>query len=332
MSDVPLSPGTGLGNYHVVRAVGRGEFGTLYESRRGRGSFTLRGKKVEEQWAVDNEISMMNGLPQHTHVTTFLDSVAHGNTIYFVLEDCNIGTLNDFLIKEKPPEQFLQSLMFDMAKGIFHLHRNKIVHRDLNPNNVLLSAGNHRPICKIFNLSLAQYGNCHNQLDSVPNVLDISTHADLHLFLTTRCSDKFWPPEIKDPGDSFRFASDIFSLGLVFLSMVSLRVKHDKYLSKDIIYPPTVKRSSGVTPLFLCSLQDVKEVVASIVNSAAVQDLVCGMLHPTHGKRPQAGQLVAAMETFVAPDRSIPIGFIVLLSLAVLLIVVIVTWKLTFDY
>ncbi len=55
-----------------------------------------------------------------------------------IMEFCDGGSLDSLVFKKNPPMNEKIHLLSGIAKGIYHLHKNKIVHRDLAARNVLV--------------------------------------------------------------------------------------------------------------------------------------------------------------------------------------------------
>ena len=56
------------------------------------------------------------------------------------MEFCELGDLNDYLVKNETTLSERISFMFD--RGVHYLHSRNIVHRDLKPENILLTKQN----------------------------------------------------------------------------------------------------------------------------------------------------------------------------------------------
>ena len=61
------------------------------------------------------------------------------NSFFLVLEFCAKGNLRN-LMKEKQTIDTIKLLALQIAKGLSYLHKSKIVHGNLKPENILLTA------------------------------------------------------------------------------------------------------------------------------------------------------------------------------------------------
>jgi serine/threonine protein kinase len=55
-----------------------------------------------------------------------------------VLEYCSEGNLDNVIGNDRYDFIDLLTFMLDISKGVMHLHKNKVIHRDLKAENVLL--------------------------------------------------------------------------------------------------------------------------------------------------------------------------------------------------
>jgi STE20-like kinase len=64
---------------------------------------------------------------------------ADGVNIVMIMEFCDGGSLDTLVFKNKIDMKDKIHHLSGIAKGIYHLHKNKIVHRDLAARNILVS-------------------------------------------------------------------------------------------------------------------------------------------------------------------------------------------------
>ncbi|KAG0304141.1 hypothetical protein BGZ97_001606 [Linnemannia gamsii] len=117
---------------------------------RGRG-LGRRGPTIpaeEERSPLDlirGEIAILKKL-NHTNIVKLYEvlDVAAEDSMYMVFELCELGALTEVSVGDKPGKIFTDSECRDvfqqMVLGIEYLHEHDIVHRDIKPDNLLLSA------------------------------------------------------------------------------------------------------------------------------------------------------------------------------------------------
>jgi predicted Ser/Thr protein kinase len=126
--------------------VGKGAFGVVYAA-------TFRGFKVavkklltfmddEVLASVRAECQLMAMCNSHPNIVNFVGAARDGGTICIVTEFCPGGSLYDHFIVQRDaraPAEALRTLR-DAANGIIHLHKERVIHRDIAARNVLLEA------------------------------------------------------------------------------------------------------------------------------------------------------------------------------------------------
>ena len=91
-----------------------------------------------------NEIRILKGI-NHPNIVRLIDLKKTKTHVYIVTEFCNGGSLSECLrkyinIHYKPfTEEIAQFLMRQIVKAIHFLHTNKIIHRDLKLDNILVN-------------------------------------------------------------------------------------------------------------------------------------------------------------------------------------------------
>jgi serine/threonine protein kinase len=164
-----LEPGSRVARYEVVRELGRGGFGVVYEARDvelGRhvalkalrpDRLGRRGKRGEKQRALrlsllQQEAEMVAKL-QHPNIVTLYDLVLHEGLPYLVLELLSGETLHAALARGPVPPGEALEIGVQIARGLTHAHAAGVIHRDLKPSNVFRT---HDGLVKLLDLGLAR--------------------------------------------------------------------------------------------------------------------------------------------------------------------------------
>jgi serine/threonine protein kinase/tetratricopeptide (TPR) repeat protein len=139
-----LEPGTVIGRFELVREVGRGGFGTVYEARDRDLGRTVAFKAVlpgadvevrEERLIREAEAAARLS---HPNIVTLYDVGRSENGSYLVLEFLRGQTLGQRLGLGPLSTMEALRIAVEVAKGIAHAHASGVVHRDLSPANVFL--------------------------------------------------------------------------------------------------------------------------------------------------------------------------------------------------
>ena len=138
-----------LGDYELIRELGRGGFGVVYEARH----IKQKNKVALKTLPTGSDGQEINADRLHKFRREFrtLSEINHPNLVgmqtlefdgnqWFFTMDLIQGT--DFLSYVRPKdwldEKHLRSSLKQLAAGIMALHEKGIVHRDLKPSNVLV--------------------------------------------------------------------------------------------------------------------------------------------------------------------------------------------------
>ncbi|HSN90068.1 MAG TPA: serine/threonine-protein kinase [Anaeromyxobacteraceae bacterium] len=145
--DVSLRPGAAIGRYELVREIGRGGFGVVWEAvdtssgrpvafkavRAGRRAAPREARLLEEA-----EIAARLS---HPNIVALLDAGRSENGPYLVLELLRGRTLADRLGSGALSPAEALEVGAHVARALAHAHGRGVVHRDLKPENVFLCRG-----------------------------------------------------------------------------------------------------------------------------------------------------------------------------------------------
>jgi serine/threonine protein kinase len=123
--------------------LGRGAFGIVYDGmwRRTRCAIKVMTEMTTEAHAdFEKEASVMRELRPHENVIRLLGVC--DEPFCLITEFVDNGSLDTWLEKNFSTTQpeVLFSILQGVARGVYHLHMEKIIHRDLAARNVLLTA------------------------------------------------------------------------------------------------------------------------------------------------------------------------------------------------
>lgn len=277
------------GQYIIEREIGRGGMATVYLARDRRHNRAVAIKLLQPELTTAataerflREIEITAKL-QHPHILTLIDSGARDGLAYYVMPHVEGESLRERLIWERQCniEQAVQ-VARQVASALEYAHRNGVVHRDVKPENILLSAGQ---------AMLADFG--------IARAIRDSGQATITAVGTPLGTPAYMSPEQVSGAHEIDSRSDIYSLGCVLFEMLAGR-------------PPFVAATVG--RVMQMHLTDPPPKVVSCRSAApgALDDIVTKALAKAPEDRFQTAEefadalgLVEAAETL---ERATPTG------------------------
>ncbi len=210
-----LTAGTRLGDYSIVSAIGAGGMGEVYlaEDARLRRRVAL---KVLPSHLVTDEAAGKRLLREaraaatleHPNICTVYEVGEADGRSFIAMQYVEGNTLADRL-KQAPLElQTAIAIGRQIADAVAEAHAHGIVHRDIKPQNVMLSAANHATVLD-FGLAKAATVDPAAQTATVPTEAGVVSGTLLYM------SPEQARAEIVDE------RSDVFSFGIVLYELVT---------------------------------------------------------------------------------------------------------------
>ncbi|KAK8498148.1 hypothetical protein V6N12_066978 [Hibiscus sabdariffa] len=143
----------GIEEYHVIELVGEGSFGKVYKGRRKYTGQTVamkfimkHGKTEKDIHNLRQEIEILRKL-KHENIIEMIDSFESQQEFCVVTEFAQ-GDLFQVLEDDKClPEEQVQAIAKQLVRALHYLHSNRIIHRDMKPQNILIGAGSIVKLC-----------------------------------------------------------------------------------------------------------------------------------------------------------------------------------------
>src|SRR6202140_558193 len=156
---MPLAPGTELGPYEIVAPLGAGGMGEVYRARDTRLGRDVAVKILPAEFSADpvrkqrfeREAKTISSL-NHPNICTLHDVGSQNGMEYLVMECVEGETLAKRLEKAALPLEQVLKFGAQIADALDKAHRRGVVHRDLKPGNIMLTASG----AKLLDFGLAK--------------------------------------------------------------------------------------------------------------------------------------------------------------------------------
>ncbi|XP_069544388.1 serine/threonine-protein kinase 35-like [Brachyistius frenatus] len=327
--------------YSLLREVGRGTYGVVYEARARRSAARVAVKKLrcdapenvelalQEFWTLaslekrhENVVQLEECVLQRNGLA---QKMSHGNKrskqylrlvetslkgervlrppeepcyLWFVMEFCEGGDLNHFVLSRRPDSQTTSSFMVQLTSAVAFLHQNNIVHRDLKPDNILVSERSGSPVLKVADFGLSKVcaglGNKSREGDDKNRAVNVNK-----LWLSSACgSDFFMAPEVWE--GHYTAKADIFALGIIMWAMLERITFIDGESQRELL-GTYVRQGGDIVPVGEALLENPKMVLNIPQRrrshmSDPVRKLLHDMLAVNPQDRPNALQLQSRMD------------------------------------
>ena len=216
--NVPLGQGSRIGPYEIVSLLGAGGMGRVYRARDPRLGRDVAIKVLPEDAARDrerlerfsNEARTVAAL-NHPNILTLHEIGESPDGPYLVTELVEGRSIREMLATGPLPVAQSLDLALQTATGLARAHAAGIVHRDIKPDNLMVSADG---FVKILDFGLAKL------LRGDAAGLDSATHRDLTASGMVVGSPAYLAPEQlrEQPIDA---RADLFALGIVLYEMLT---------------------------------------------------------------------------------------------------------------
>ena len=141
-----IEENSGLPNlkYKVISKIGEGCYGTVFLAMNLITKQNVAIKKINkikeneiDDLEVKNEINILRNL-DHPNIVKIIEFYSTENAYYIITDYCPSGELFN-QINNSYNEFQLAVLFYQIFSGLYYLHTNNIIHRDLKLENILLS-------------------------------------------------------------------------------------------------------------------------------------------------------------------------------------------------
>ena len=213
--------GTRLGHYDIVRLVGVGGMGTVYEAVRADDQYRQRVAIKLVQRDIDSKLALARFIRerqilatlQHRNIATLLDGgVTPDGRPYLVMEYIAGEPITRWCATRALGVRDRVALFRQVCNAVAHAHQNLVIHRDIKPGNILVTPDG---TVKLLDFGIAKLVDAETGDDALP---------------LTRGGGRPYTPEYASPeqirGGALKTSSDVYSLGVVLFELLAGRRPH----------------------------------------------------------------------------------------------------------
>ena len=207
-----------IGPYRVVRELGRGGMGVVYLAERDDGEFRrevaiklLRNspdaEELHRRFIAERQILASLS---HPHIAQLLDGgTTDGQLPYLVMEYVDGLPMTAYCDRHGLDIASRLRLFVDVCRAVNSAHQNLVIHRDIKPGNILVTASGQ---VKLLDFGIAKLLNAAMGATAVPH---------------TRTAFRVMTPDYASPeqvrGEPLTTGSDVYALGVVLYELLAGR-------------------------------------------------------------------------------------------------------------
>ena len=208
--------GRNLGRYHILEQLGEGGMATVFKAYDTRLESDVAVKVIRTDnlppSGVEQALSRFEreakALAKLTHpnIVPIIDYGEYEDSPYLVMKYLPGGTLKQMLKSQPMPWQEAAALLIPIARALDYAHRQGMIHRDVKPSNILITADG-EPMLTDFGIA---------------KIVDEEVTVDLTGTSATVGTPEYMAPE-QVVSKTVDYRVDIYALGVVFYEMITGR-------------------------------------------------------------------------------------------------------------
>ena len=204
-----------IGDYKIVREIGRGGMGAVYEAVRENKNFRQRValKVIKRGMDTDAVVSRFRheqkilASLEHPGIARFLDGgMTDEGLPFYAMEYVEGASVDDYCAEKNLSIDEKLKLFREICAAVQYAHQNLVIHRDLKPKNILVTADG---TPKLLDFGIGKI------LTPETTEEELGTATQLGMMTPAYAS----PEQIR--GARIGTASDIYSLGVVLYELLT---------------------------------------------------------------------------------------------------------------
>lgn len=282
-----------LNKYQIIRVIGRGGMGTVYEAREVGSGRRVAVKWMHGQVFAEDDPNLLR-FQQEARIAGALDSL-HLTAVFECAREVEKGVV--FQVMELLEGEDLRSLLHRVGAldpavalriatqacaGLAAAHAAGVVHRDIKPENIFLSRnGGEKVIVKLLDFGVAKIRQSRDNTSAMTVPLNSMTSSGEMLG-----TPLYMAPEQFDGAKHADAKADVYSMGVTLYAMLSGAPPHAN--SKSLLQIFRAVMTQSAPPL---------SQVAPWVRPAVIFIVETAMQSDRDARYPNGAAMLAALQT-----------------------------------
>jgi serine/threonine protein kinase/tetratricopeptide (TPR) repeat protein len=219
----PNTPGEGagdsVGSYKLLQQIGEGGFGSVYMAeqrepvqRKVALKIIKPGMDTRQVIARFEQERQALAMMDHPNVARVLDAGStQSGRPYFVMELVRGDPITEYCDRNKLTAPERLGLFIQVCHAVQHAHQKGIIHRDIKPNNILVTIVDDRPVPKIIDFGVAKA--------TAGRLTERTLFTEFRHFIGT--PQYMSPEQAEMSGVDVDTRSDIYSLGVLLYELLT---------------------------------------------------------------------------------------------------------------
>lgn len=240
-------PGTTIGPYKLLQRIGEGGFGLVYMAEQQepvRRKVALKviklgmdTRQVIARFEAERQaLAMMD----HPNIAKVLDAGAtETGRPYFVMELVKGIPITEYCDRNRLSTRQRLELFVPVCRAIQHAHQKGIIHRDVKPNNVLVTLHDSEPVPKVIDFGVAKATS--------QRLTEKTLFTGFRQFIGT--PEYMSPDQAEMSGLDVDTRTDIYSLGVLLYELLTGKTPFDAKTLREAGYSEIQRIIREVDPL-----------------------------------------------------------------------------------
>ena len=211
--------------YQIKQRIGKGGCGAVYLAQKENKNYAMKIISFLTKEEIEYYQKILNALYKirSEYVIKYYESFVENECLYIVMEYGGNTDLKKFIEKQEHliEEKIIKDIIIQICLGLKEIHKNKLIHRDLTPDNIFMDNNN--------KIKIGDFG--------VSKILTSS----IHYSISQVGVHHYFAPEI-EKGEKYNNKVDIYALGCIIYELFTLNEyynekKENPTVNTDIYNP-----------------------------------------------------------------------------------------------
>ncbi|MBF0101725.1 MAG: response regulator [Desulfobacterales bacterium] len=261
-----LMPIQQIANYDIIEKLFESSNSIIYRAIRIHDNFPVILKLLNKEYPTSLELARFRREYEITHslnsegVIGCYELLKYNNTFLIVIEDFGAESLDRILVKSKIELIDFLTIALQVSKTIGEIHHKNIIHKDINPSNIVWNRNTNQ--VKIIDFGISTELSLEKTKSSNPNMLEGTL-----LYIS--------PEQTGRMNRSIDYRTDFYSLGVTFYEIFTGSLPYKNNDELDIIYSHIAKIPPSPYELNPNTFSTISDIIMKLISKAAADRYKC---------------------------------------------------------